>query len=116
MDLLHLQGQDDLLQEVYHRCLQENAKGIGQAENCVKAIYAPFTHQDLSAHMGKLLRHPEMHAEVTIVFQTVENLHRACPNDLGDWYFTGNYPTPGGNVVANRAFINYMEGRKERAY
>ena len=82
----------------------------------MKAIYAPFTDEELSAHMGQLLRHPEMHADVTIVFQTVENLHRACPNDVGDWYFTGNYPTPGGNVVANRAFINYMEGRKERAY
>lgn len=116
VDLLRLQGKEEVLQEVYHRCLQENAKGIGQAENCVKSIYAPFTDEELSAHMGQLLRHPEMHADVTIVFQTVENLHRACPNDVGDWYFTGNYPTPGGNVVANRAFINYMEGRKERAY
>ena len=82
----------------------------------MKAIYAPFTAEEISQKLAVLLKHPDIRAEVKIIFQSISDLHVACPHDLGDWYFTGNYPTPGGTRVANRAFINYIEGRKERAY
>lgn len=84
--------------------------------NYVKNIYAPFTSQQVADKISQLLTPAEMKAEVRIIFQTVENLHIACPNHLGDWYFTGDYPTPGGNKVVNKAFINYMEGKNARAY
>lgn len=116
VELLALRGQTHILTQVYERCKQENAKGIKEVENCVKAVYEPFTDEELSEQMAKMLRHPSMNAEVQLIFQTIDNLHLACPNDRGDWYFTGNYPTPGGNRVANTAFINYMEGNKGRAY
>ncbi len=116
VELLGLRGQTHVLTQVYEQCKQENAKSIKEVENCVKGVYAPFSPEELSAQMGKMLRHPSMNAEVELIFQTIENLHVACPNDTGDWYFTGDYPTPGGNRVANTAFINYMEGNKGRAY
>ena len=87
-----------------------------QIINHVKEIYAPYTHEEVSARIGKLLTPENIRAEVEIVYQTVENLHLSCPNNLGDWYFTGNYPTPGGNKVACKAFMNWMEGKNERAY
>ena len=77
---------------------------------------APFTVEEISAKIGELLTGPEIKAEVEIVYQTIENLHLACPENLGDWYFTGEYPTPGGNRVVNRAFVNFFEGKNERAY
>lgn len=116
VDLLAQRGQRDLLQSVYHDCISENRKPVHEVRNCVCDVYAPFTDEELIEHMARLLRHPDMRAEVQLVFQTVENLHAACPHDHGDWYFTGNYPTPGGNRVANHAFINYIEGRRDRAY
>jgi amidophosphoribosyltransferase len=84
--------------------------------NYVKNIYAPFSAQQVADKISKLLTPAQMKAEVRIIFQTVENLHIACPNHLGDWYFTGDYPTPGGNKVVNKAFINYVEGKNARAY
>ena len=87
-----------------------------QIENFVKAIYKPFTPDQISKKIAAMLRTPSTHAEVDVIYQTVENLHVACPNDLGDWYFTGDYPTPGGNKVANKSFINYVEGKDRRAY
>jgi len=72
--------------------------------------------EEISAKIGELLTGPEIKAEVEIVYQTIENLHLACPENLGDWYFTGDYPTPGGNRVVNRAFVNFFEGKNERAY
>jgi len=84
--------------------------------NHVKDIYAPFTDEEISAKIAELLTPPTINAEVEIIFQKVENLHKACTNHLCDWYFTGNYPTPGGNKVVNRAFVNWMEKRNERAY
>jgi len=116
VDLLAQRGRRDLLQSVYHDCISENRKPVHEVRNCVCDVYAPFTDEELIEHMARLLRHPDMRAEVQLVFQTVENLHAACPHDHGDWYFTGNYPTPGGNRVANHAFINYIEGRRDRAY
>jgi amidophosphoribosyltransferase len=87
-----------------------------QVRNFVKEIYAPFSNEEISAKIAELLTPSSIKAEVEIVFQTVENLHVACPNHLGDWYFTGDYPTPGGNKVVNKAFINWVEKRNERAY
>jgi amidophosphoribosyltransferase len=82
----------------------------------VQRIYEPFTDTQISAKIAQMLTPVGMQAEVEIIYQSVENLHIACPNHTGDWYFTGNYPTPGGNKVVNRAFINWMEKRNERAY
>ena len=84
--------------------------------NHVKEIYTHFSADEISAKIAKLLTPPDMKAEVRLVYQTIENLHQAIPNHTGDWYFTGNYPTPGGNKVVNRAFINYIEGINERPY
>lgn len=85
-------------------------------KNAVKKIYEPFSAEEISLKIAEMLRPSELNAAVEIVYQSIENLHMACPGNLGDWYFTGNYPTPGGNRVANRSFINYIEGRNVRAY
>ena len=84
--------------------------------NFVKNIYRPFTSEQISAKISQLVTPVDCKAEVQVVYQTIEDLHDAIPNHTGDWYFTGNYPTPGGNKVVNRSFINYIEGRNERAY
>ena len=84
--------------------------------NFVTEIYAPFTDTEISDKIAQLLTTEDVNAEVKIIFQTVDNLHIACPKNLGDWYFTGDYPTPGGNRVVNRAFINFYEGKDARAY
>ena len=104
------------LQTLINDVLDLPADKLPQVVNYVKAIYEPFTPEQISAKIASMLRTPETKAEVDVIYQTVENLHVACPNDLGDWYFTGNYPTPGGNKVANNSFINYVEGRDRRAY
>jgi amidophosphoribosyltransferase len=82
----------------------------------VREIYKPFSPDEISGKISEMLRPEEIKAEVEIVFQSIEGLHQACPGHTGDWYFTGNYPTPGGNKVANQSFINYIEGRDVRAY
>ncbi len=84
--------------------------------NVVKKIYKPLTAEQISARISKMLKVNEVKAEIEIIYQTIEDLHVSCPANKGDWYFTGNYPTPGGNVVANKSFINYVEGRDVRAY
>ena len=84
--------------------------------NYVGEIYKPFTYEQISEKIAQLLKPDNCGASVKIVFQTVENLHKACPNDTGDWYFTGNYPTPGGNKVVNKAFLNYIENKDVRPY
>ena len=87
-----------------------------QVVNHVKEIYTPFTEEEISDKIAEMVRDEHLNAEVKVVFQSVEDLHVACPNDTGDWYFTGNYPTPGGNKVVNTAYINWVEGRNERSY
>ena len=87
-----------------------------EVHNYVKEIYAPFSAEQISAKIAELLSDEGVQAEVKIIFQSIENLHKACPKNLGDWYFTGEYPTAGGNRVVNQAFINFYEGKKERAY
>ncbi|MEM9686043.1 MAG: amidophosphoribosyltransferase [Bacteroidota bacterium] len=105
-----------IVEQVYEKCKQQLSYKDKDMSNVVKEIYNPFTPEVLSDKIAALLSEDGIKANVKIIFQTVENLHKACPQNLGDWYFTGNYPTPGGNRVVNRAFVNFYEGNKERAY
>ena len=116
LELLRDRGQEDLLDEVYGQCVAAIETGNASKQNYVKALFEPFTHEELSKKVAQIVTPAELNAEVAVVYQTVENLHKACPNHSGDWYFTGNYPTPGGNVVVNKAFVNFMEGKLVRAY
>ena len=116
IQLLKDQGKGHIIDEVYKKCLDQAKLPKEQIKNYVKEIYAPFTAEEISAKIAELLTPANIQAKVEIVYQTIENLHAAIPNHLGDWYFTGNYPTPGGNKVVNRAFINFVEGKNERAY
>ncbi|NCP45448.1 MAG: amidophosphoribosyltransferase [Flavobacteriales bacterium CG18_big_fil_WC_8_21_14_2_50_32_9] len=106
----------ELLEEVYTKCKGQENLPKNEIKNYVKELYAPFTAEEISEKITQLLIPEGMKAEVDIVFQTIEGLHKACPNHKGDWYFTGNYPTPGGNKVVNKALINYFENKNERAY
>ena len=109
-------GTYDLIEAVYKKCLSQVNLTDDKVVNYVKEIYAPFSNEEISGKIRDLLLPKDFASEVEVIFQTVENLHCACPENLGDWYFTGNYPTNGGNRVVNRAFINFYEGNKERAY
>lgn len=114
--LLKETKQENVIDDVYDRCLAQVQQPLDRIENVVKAIYEPFTPQQISDKVAELLTPPDINAEVKIIFQSIEGLHAACPGHTGDWYFTGDYPTPGGNRVVDRSFINYMEGRNVRAY
>jgi amidophosphoribosyltransferase len=116
ISLLKDTGKENVINEVYKKSKAQENLPKEQIVNYVKEIYKPFTPEEISGKISKLLKSNEIDAEVEIVFQTIENLHAACPNDTGDWYFTGNYPTPGGNKVVNKSFINFIEGRDQRAY
>jgi amidophosphoribosyltransferase len=116
IELLIETGKGQLVQEVYREAKEEILKPVDEIRNLVKEIYKPFCPDIISKKIADLLKSDEIRAEVEIVFQSVEGLHQACPGHTGDWYFTGDYPTPGGNKVANQSFINYYEGRNERAY
>ena len=105
-----------ILEDIYKKCIKENKKTVTQIKNIVKEIYNPFTDNQISKEISRMLKDKDITSEVEVVFQSIENLHKACPNHLGDWYFSGDYPTPGGNKVVNKAFINYFEGNKKRAY
>jgi amidophosphoribosyltransferase len=116
LSLLKDAGKHEIIENVYAKCkAQENYKD-SEVTNFVKEIYAPFTATQISEKIANLLSADGITAEVKIIFQSIENLHHACPKNLGDWYFTGNYPTDGGNRVVNQAFINFYEGKKKRAY
>jgi len=108
--------QENILEDVYQKALAQMELPIEENVNVVKQIYKPFTAEQISDKSAEIISPININAEVKIIFQSIEGLHSACPNHLGDWYFTGNYPTPGGNRVVNRAFINYMEGKNVRAY
>lgn len=114
--LLKESGRQHIIDECYRKSKEQEKLPKEQIVNYVKEIYAPFTAEEISAQIAKMLTPENIKAEVNIVYQTVEDLHKACPGNTGDWYFTGNYPTPGGNKVVNKAFINYIEGKNERAY
>ncbi|MEW2920520.1 amidophosphoribosyltransferase [Muricauda sp. ANG21] len=104
------------IKEIYEKCLTQTKTKDKDVVNYVKEFYAPFTAQQISKKIAEILSPEGIKAEVDIIYQSIESLHEACPKNLGDWYFTGNYPTPGGNRVVNRAFINFFEGKNERAY
>ena len=114
--LLEDRGQLALLDEVYKECKQLQEKNELHSVNLVKKIYSSFTPIEISAKIAQLITPKEVDLPVEVIYQTIEDLHDACPGNLGDWYFTGNYPTPGGNRVVNKAFINYMEGKDVRGY
>ena len=115
--LLKDTGRESLIKDVYERCKEELAASNNHNfKNHVQAIYEPFTDEQISAKIAELLRPEDLNADLEIIYQSLEGLHAACPNHKGDWYFSGNYPTTGGNRVVNRAFVNYYEGKRERAY
>jgi amidophosphoribosyltransferase len=116
ISLLKDAGKDDVILEVYQKCKDSANLPKEKVENYVKAIYEPFTDQEISDRIAKIITPKSITAEVQVIYQTLDNLHKACPDHLGDWYFSGDYPTPGGNKVVNRAFVNWMEGKKDRAY
>lgn len=116
IELLKDNNKAYIIDDVYRKCKEQEFTPKEQIKNYVMEIYAPFTADQISEKISELLRPVDIKAEVKIVYQTVENLHKACPKNLGDWYFTGDYPTPGGNKVVNKAFMNYVEGNKDRAY
>lgn len=108
--------QEHLLEKAYDRCIAEEDKPIDEIINQVKPLYELFTYEQISQKIAEIVTPPNINCEVSVIYQTVENLHKACPQNLGDWYFTGDYPTAGGTRVVNRAFINYMNNSDERAY
>ncbi|WP_281324393.1 amidophosphoribosyltransferase [Flavobacterium sp. IMCC34518] len=116
LELLRERNLYHIVDEVYAKCKAQENYNDSDVVNYVTAIYEPFSAQEVSDKIAEMLSSPEIKAEVKIIFQTVEDLHIACPKNLGDWYFTGNYPTPGGNRVVNRAFMNFYEGKDARAY
>jgi len=116
IELLKDTNQEHVIDEVYRKCKEQENLPKEEIVNYVKEIYRQFKAEEVSAKIAELLKPDDCNAEVEIIYQTIENLHEACPNDTGDWYFTGNYPTPGGNKVVNTSFINYVEGKDGRAY
>lgn len=114
--MLKERGMESVIDQTYKKCKAQQNLPKEEVVNYVKEIYKPFTAEEISVKIAELLTPEEMEAEVQIVYQTVENLHEACPENNGDWYFTGNYPTPGGNKVVNTSFINYVEGNDQRSY
>ena len=109
-------GTYGVVEAIYQKCIAQKGKPDTEIVNYVKELYAPFTPEQISQKITQLLRPEAMKCDLDIIFQSVENLHKACPKNLGDWYFTGDYPTVGGNRVVNQAFINFYEGNKQRAY
>lgn len=114
--LLHETGQEHLLTELWEKCKELQRNNQLHTENVVRKVYKPFTLEQISKKIGELITPAEINIPVDVIYQTIESLHDACPTNTGDWYFTGNYPTPGGNKVCNKAFMNYMEGKNVRGY
>ena len=107
---------EQTLDQIYEKCIKSLSFPLDKVENHVKALYEPFTDNQISTMIASMLKGEKIKSDVEIIFQTIESLHQACPDNLGDWYFSGDYPTPGGNRVVNRAFMNYYEGKSVRAY
>ena len=116
VELMKEQGKESYLKELLEICKDLQRNNQLHTENVVKHLYKQFTAEEISAKIARLITPPGLDIPVDVIFQTIEDLHKSCPNNLGDWYFTGNYPTPGGNKVVNKAFINYMEGKNVRGY
>lgn len=116
VSLLRETGKEHILHEVYEKCVDSAKLPKEKVVNYVKAIYEPFTDQQISDRIAQIITPKEINCEVAVLYQTLDNLHKACPDHTGDWYFSGDYPTPGGNKVVNRAYVNWMEGKNQRAY
>jgi len=116
MELLKEAGKEDMVNEVYEECKVVNKLPNEKTHNAVKKLYDQFTEEQISNKIAAIVKAPTIKAKVEVIYQTVDNLHLAVPKNLGDWYFTGNYPTPGGNKVANKAFMNFVEKKDVRAY
>lgn len=112
--LLRERGMEDVLRETYEDCLAQSSLPDDEIRNCVKKVYEPFTQQEISVKIAQMLTPDNIHAEVSLVYQTVGGLHEAIPGCPGDWYFSGDYPTPGGTRLVNRAFVNYYEGNTDK--
>ena len=117
LELHRLNGNEkEIIDGIYQKCIKSLKNNAAESINYVKELYKPFSYQKISNKIAELLVDKDINSEVKIIFQKVEDLHRACPNHKGDWYFTGNYPTPGGSKIANKSFINFYEGKSQRAY
>jgi len=116
VELMKDRGKENCLQELYDKCKELHRTGLLHTENIVKQVYKPFTTEELSNKIAQLITPPEVRTPIQVIYQTIESLHKACPTNTGDWYFTGNYPTAGGNKVVNKAFMNYIEGKNVRGY
>ena len=113
VELMKERGKEKCLNEIFEKCKDLQRNNQLHTENVVKQLYSHFTAEEISAKIAQLITPPGLDIPIDVIFQSIEDLHKSCPNNLGDWYFTGNYPTPGGNKVVNKAFMNYMEGKKE---
>jgi len=116
ISLLKAEGKENKIKKIYKDCLTELKLPSNKMKNQVSQIYSDYSDYDISNQIAKILKEDDIKADIQVIFQPVKNLHIACPKNLGDWYFTGNYPTPGGNKVVNQAFVNYYEGSDKRAY
>ncbi len=116
LELLKETNQYDIVEKVYEQCKAQKGLPDTEIKNVVKQMYEPFSDEEISDKIAEMLKTKDIKADVSVVFQSIENLHKACPENLGDWYFTGDYPTAGGHRVVNDAFINFYEGNNERAY
>ncbi len=116
VSLIKEAGKESFLKELFEKCKELQRNDQLHTENIVKQVYKQFTNEEISASIAKLITPPGINIPVEVIFQSIEDLHKSCPSNLGDWYFTGNYPTPGGNRVVNKAFMNFMEGKKVRGY
>ncbi len=117
VELHRLNGNEkEIIDGIYQKCIKSLKNNSVESINYVKELYKPFSYQEISDKIAELLVDKDINSEVKIIFQKVEDLHKACPNHKGDWYFTGNYPTPGGSKIANKSFINFYEGKSQRAY
>ncbi len=116
VELIHERGMGTLLDDLYTKCKDHMCKNELHTENVVRQVYKPFTTAEISKKIAELITPADIDFPVEVIYQTIEDLHASCPTNTGDWYFTGNYPTPGGNKVVNKAFLNYMEGNNKRGY
>lgn len=116
VELLKERDKEHILQDMYTECRELHRNSQLHSVNVVKQLYKSFTNEEITKKIAQLITPPNLNLPVDVIFQTIESLHEACPNNLGDWYFTGNYPTAGGNRVVNKAFMNYMEGKNQRGY
>jgi amidophosphoribosyltransferase len=116
IELLKEREQEEHLKDLYDQCKELHRNNQLHSVNIVKQVYKSFSNEEITKKIAQLITPPALNIPVNVIYQTIESLHEACPNNLGDWYFTGNYPTPGGNRVVNKAFMNYMEGKNSRGY